>query len=545
MIRKMTKNINNRVYLFILLKIKKIKDRIIIRQYFKNAKNWPKAMSSGNKMGKSILVISNTNWHLRIQQELLISRIAEINKCSVYLIGSNLSKKYWELAGFEKKRFIPWEFYEKKWRSIAEKQAEDVLKKRKNFDELREYVFEGVMVGRHVLSSVGRSHFCALFNPFERTYFESIRKCMIITLTNYMAIKDIKKDYMFEQVLMNEPNYTGSGVSQAFLLDGGSYIQFCHPYEEGATIFKRYSLKNNNINPISLSEASWKIIQEEYDKDSIETDVETLIANKYSKKNVFSIRIGLDSEKLAPRDIREKLKIDNGKKTAVIFSHVLWDANMFWGEDLYKRGAEEWLIESVKLAIENIKVNWIIKVHPANIWKMKESGAKGEYNDVISIKRTLGELPPHIQFLLPEQKINPLSLFKAIDFGITIRGTVGMELPMFGVPCITAGTGRYSGRGFTIDPKNIYEYENIIKKLPDINSLTEKQIMSAKLFFWGIFRRRPWRSKLYKCNYHPFDVNRQFLQLQDWGNYGINDQALGEFLCNENIEDYLSPIKNI
>ena len=36
-----------------------------------------------------------------------------------------------------------------------------------------------------------------------------------------------------------------------------------------------------------------------------------------------------------------------------------------------------------------------------------------------------------------------IHLFKVIDYGITVRGTIGIELPCFGIPVITAGTGRY------------------------------------------------------------------------------------------------------
>ena len=51
----------------------------------------------------------------------------------------------------------------------------------------------------------------------------------------------------------------------------------------------------------------------------------------------------------------------------------------------------------------------------------------------------------------PYSEISTRSIFGVTDYGITIRGSVGFELPCFGVPVLTAGTGFYSGRGFTID----------------------------------------------------------------------------------------------
>ena len=52
-----------------------------------------------------------------------------------------------------------------------------------------------------------------------------------------------------------------------------------------------------------------------------------------------------------------------------------------------------------------------------------------------------------------------LFFFQNIDFALTVRGTVGCELACYGVPVITAGTGRYSHQGFTVDPsKRIFKY---------------------------------------------------------------------------------------
>ena len=61
------------------------------------------------------------------------------------------------------------------------------------------------------------------------------------------------------------------------------------------------------------------------------------------------------------------------------------------------------------------------------------------------IRERVGKLPPHVRVLAPDTKVSTLSLFRSIDAGITVRGSIGYELPCFGVPVVTAGTGRYSG----------------------------------------------------------------------------------------------------
>jgi hypothetical protein len=50
--------------------------------------------------------------------------------------------------------------------------------------------------------------------------------------------------------------------------------------------------------------------------------------------------------------------------------------------------------------------------------------------------------------LLPDTKISTLSLYRFADYGVTVRGTPGLEIACFGKPAFTAGTGTYAGLGF-------------------------------------------------------------------------------------------------
>ena len=75
-----------------------------------------------------------------------------------------------------------------------------------------------------------------------------------------------------------------------------------------------------------------------------------------------------NSEDYAKGEIFKRYSLDQSKKLAVVFSHVLWDANLFYGEDLFKDYGD-WFEQTVKAACGNDRVNWLIKMHPANLWK--------------------------------------------------------------------------------------------------------------------------------------------------------------------------------
>ena len=103
-------------------------------------------------------------------------------------------------------------------------------------------------------------------------------------------------------------------------------------------------------------------------------------------------------------------------------------------------------------------MNWIVKLHPANVWKRKRDRLRASSTSTSPIREHIGELPPHVELLDPDTDISTWSLFDVTDYGVTIRGSIGFELPCFGMPALTAGTGFYSGRGFTVDSETADEY---------------------------------------------------------------------------------------
>ena len=65
-----------------------------------------------------------------------------------------------------------------------------------------------------------------------------------------------------------------------------------------------------------------------------------------------------------------------------------------------------------------------------------------------------------------------------------------MELPCFGVPTLTAGTGRYDGLGFTIDSATRDDYEDRLLNLHSIKPLNSYKIALARRHAWYTFQAR-------------------------------------------------------
>jgi hypothetical protein len=130
-------------------------------------------------------------------------------------------------------------------------------------------------------------------------------------------------------------------------------------------------------------------------------------------------------------------------------------------------------------------------------------GVPDQQLERVAIEREFGRLPDHVRIIPAETNINTWSIFQAIDYGLTVRGTVGIELPCFGIPTVTAGTGRYSGRGFTIDPSSVEEFRAELASLHRRPRLGTAEVALARRYAYDTFFRRPVSLSSFKIDFKP------------------------------------------
>jgi hypothetical protein len=190
-------------------------------------------------------------------------------------------------------------------------------------------------------------------------------------------------------------------------------------------------------------------------------------------------------------EVKKKLTLNPKKKTAVIFSHMFWDATFFYGEDLFEH-YQDWFIRTVEAACKNDRLNWIIKVHPGNVVKNKRIGIGAEPSlEIQALDREIQDLPQHVKLMLPETDISTFSLYQVTDYALTVRGTIGIEAAALGIRVLTAGTGRYDQKGFTIDSESSQDYLARLSRLEKIPEMTDPERELAERFAYGVFIRRP------------------------------------------------------
>ena len=466
---------------------------ILERDIARLRREHPGLRAVGDGDGPVALFVSLTEFVYQLKLEGVLGKALQLHGWRPAVLvpaGSWIPPKY--LSAFGIARFVVLDDYlDDAGRSEAAAAAGRVLEHAPTLADVRELTFHGAAIGRNVLATVSRALHEGAVDLGEPRVREKLAELLPRTLEATVAAERLLDDLRPELVLFLERNYAAEApLSDVALVRGTNVVQYVSGPQDDTLVFKRFTRETRREHPRSLSAASWEAVRAMPWTPERDAELDEEFAQRYGNAWALGRRIqGWTSDR--PREeVMAALGLDSSKPTAVVFSHVLWDANMFYGRDLFA-DQEEWFVETVRAACANPQANWVVKLHPANVWKLKREGIEGARDEETAIRETVGDLPPHMAVVRPGSDISTRSIFGVTDYGITIRGSVGFELPCFGVPVLTAGTGFYSGRGFTIDSATPDEYLERLRGIEQIPPLMPGQVELARRHAYALFRLRP------------------------------------------------------
>jgi hypothetical protein len=360
----------------------------------------------------------------------------------------------------------------------------------------------GAPVGQYALSTLARVQHKGMPDLRDAKIVAALRAELERTILNVTQARRLVKALPRGACwLFNEVNYSDYGpIFYAAYEAQNNVIQFGHALRDRALIYKRLTPETYRLHPNSVSRSTLDTLATQSWTSHQQQALDEEFEGRYRGKSWFYRRDQAGARIKAADEVRRQLGLDPAKKTVVMYSHILWDANLFYGDDLFDDN-EHWFIETVKAACANDRANWVIKLHPAIKWKMEWDGAKGELDEEVAIRQKIGALPPHVKLLYPNTDINTYSLLSLTDVGVTIRGTIGIELSCLGVPVITAGSGRYSGLGFTHDPATRADYLQLLSRVQDLPKLDAAQLDLARKYAYTLFCLRPWAMTSFENSY--------------------------------------------
>lgn len=365
-------------------------------------------------------------------------------------------------------------------------------KKKKEFEdlsmsiELNEiyyYKYLGVDVGMLAWSSVIRymKGFVIERKDLRKKDEILLRKYFFAGLVNtYIADEVIKK---FSPVSLFGSHGVYVDYSPAILL---AYLKGIKTliWSSGFKDFLHYFTipkKPNKLEFRGITEPEWKKRKEKPLSEEENKTLDEYIHHRFNKGNKRDfLNVTLPED---PEALRKKLGFDNGRKVACLFCHVSWDLSFDLSNMIFDN-ANQWLFESMKAVFEIRNVNWIIRVHPGE----KVSGSLYTNDDFI--KKNFSEIPDHVKILWSDSEINSLGLYKLLDVGITLFGTMGAELPILGKPVISGGEAHFSNKGFTVDAKSREEYFSLLKNINTLELLKKDQIDIARRYAYSYFIER-------------------------------------------------------
>ena len=451
---------------------------------------------------KNALILCNHENYYSIKIELIFSLILKHKGYNIYFL---CDKYYWI------NKYIKWTklgsiiYLDKYYNRESNFQNLNFFDLDYNIANITKMRYKDVWIGPQILSSIFRRLKAAGNINLNENETKIQIKEIIKNSIDYVEIgKKICREKRFDLCILNEPNYEiNSALTDTFISNNIDVVQYLQPSKDDALTLRRLNRLTRREHPSSLSKQNFNFLINRNWSNKHELDLKKEFNSRYDGTHYLQARNQYSSNQDDYNTTKKLLGISKNskKKIACIFSPVLWDANLFYGEDLFDDFGD-WLKQTLIAAKENKNVIWLVKLHPANLWKMQRDGNKGKSADYKIINKLFSEIPTNIKILSPDTMINNLNLFKVIDYGITVRGTVGIELPCFGVPLLTAGTGRYSNFGFTIDSSTKKEYLDKLSNIQKIPLMNTNQIKLAKWYAYGALILRPWYMKSFKTVFH-------------------------------------------
>ena len=378
---------------------------------------------------------------------------------------------------------------------LCRARADQLINQRLSLQLVKGWQFEGSWIGSQIISTLSRIRFEGMVDFSDPMVYKRLKEMLAPTLEHVLRARKLMQAQPVNLALTIEANYAAFGpLVDMAISQGVPVIQMIQPWKDDGLILRRITESTRREHPSSVAKASLDEVVKHPWTNAEEQALAQVFADRYGGRWFLQARNQQNTRNYTRDELLGQFSLDPKKPVAVVFSHVLWDANLFYGDDLFDDYGE-WFVETVRAACANPAVNWLVKIHPANVWKRSYENTTLEYSEVMLIRRKIGLLPPHVQIIGADDDISTLSLFKVIDFGVTVRGTSGMELACFGKPCVTAGTGRYSGLGFTLDCIDRQQYLDRLASLHKQPPLTAQEVLQAKWHAYTSFLLRPWAMK--------------------------------------------------
>ena len=442
-----------------------------------------------------------------------------------------LGRAYFMFFGIH--RFVYLEDYQlsSEERMQCRQKTQEFLGRPLSLQGIKAWTFEGCWIGPQIISTLLRIRFDGSLDLACPEVLSKLKEILVKTLEHVLRARKLIEKHPADLALTNEANYSVFGPLVDIAISRGcNVIQMVQPWKDDALIFRRLNSGTRREHPSSVARETLDFLVQRPWTYKEQEALDKMFRDRYGGRWFLQERNQNNTREYTADELVHRFRLDSTKPIAMVFSQVLWDANLFFGDDLFE-DAGQWFIETVRAACANPALNWLIKLHPANVWKSKYESIAQESVERKLIDKIIGVLPDHVKLIAADDNISTLSFFKSVDYGITVRGTSGMELVCFGKPCVTAGTGRYSGLGFTLDSTNREQYLELLRNLHLQPAMSDEETLRAKWHAYAAFLLRPWQMLSARARFMYLERGRSPLD----HNLELTAKTLDQFALNSDL----------
>jgi len=432
------------------------------------------------------LLLATAGTGATLQVEMVLAKALQMAGFRPVILGGHDPEAARYFAAWGMGEYVAWEDY------LPAEPAADTWAGIGSLADLLAFTHRGARVGKYAASWAMRRFRISRPDPSEPDSWRVVLQDVPRGMRYAEAAAEVLKRHRPQAALLLEHGYSPWGeLFDQCIAAGVDTLQWNGCHKDNAVMLKRYHRDNAAMHPASISPGTWERVLARPWSEGEAQALRHELHDNYASGSWFS-EVGTQFEKtmFEKAQLAARLGLDPAKKTAVLFPHMFWDATFFYGRDLF-RDYQEWFVEAVRAAAANTAVNWVVKVHPANVVKDRRDGVQGEGSEKAALRRYVGALPPHVRLIEADSDISTYSLFALMDYALTVRGTVGVEAASFGVRVLTAGTGRYDHLGFTLDSESAGEYLERLRRLQDIPPMSSDERERAQRYAHAVFCLRP------------------------------------------------------
>jgi len=351
-------------------------------------------------------------------------------------------------------------------------------------NEILEYVHLGTNAGWMAWSSLNRHMKGLLIDPAQITPEQALifRKYLYAALVNVHAANEATTAHSPVSVLTSHGIYVDFAPPMMIAFQKGlAAVSWSSAYADGHHYFTVLKGADQPLYQGISSSEPWQQRAATPLTAAEEERLNAFLHHRYFRSGARDI--GVVSGPESAEALRRKIGLRPGKPVFCVFAHVNWDVCLGLSSAIFAN-SNVWIIETIKRVMQNTAVDWIIRIHPSE----RTDGTILSTADVINAE--FPRLPGHIKVLTADSDINSYGLYQLIDGGITIFGTVGIELTSMGKPAIVAGQAHYANKGFTIDSASAAEYFGTLDRAASIAPLGAEQTALARRYAYWFFVQR-------------------------------------------------------